>query len=57
VKDPAQHQRVVQEINAAAESIGLKTAGVIESPIKGADGNVEFLALYLSVPGAVATGS
>jgi 23S rRNA (cytidine1920-2'-O)/16S rRNA (cytidine1409-2'-O)-methyltransferase len=46
VKDAAQHQRVVQEINAAAESLGLKTAGVIESPIKGADGNVEFLALY-----------
>lgn len=48
VKDPAQHQRVVQEINAAAESLGLQTAGVIESPIKGADGNVEFLALYVS---------
>ncbi|HEY5838035.1 MAG TPA: TlyA family RNA methyltransferase [Pyrinomonadaceae bacterium] len=48
VKDPAQHQRVVQEINAAAESLGLSTAGVIESPIKGADGNVEFLALYVS---------
>lgn len=47
VKDPAQHQRVVLEINAAAESLSLKTAGVIESPIKGADGNVEFLALYL----------
>ena len=50
VKDPAQHQRVVQEINAAAESLGLNSAGVIESPIKGADGNVEFLALYASAP-------
>ena len=48
VKDPAQHQRVVQEINTAAESLGLQTAGVVESPIKGADGNVEFFALYLS---------
>lgn len=47
VKDTAQRQRVVQETNAAAESLGLKAAGVIESPIKGADGNVEFLALYL----------
>lgn len=47
VKDARQHQRVVREINAAAESLGLKTAGVIESPIKGADGNVEFLALYV----------
>ena len=47
VKDATQHERVVREINAAAESLGLKTAGVIESPIKGADGNVEFLALYV----------
>ncbi|HEV2904742.1 MAG TPA: TlyA family RNA methyltransferase [Pyrinomonadaceae bacterium] len=47
VKDTIQHQRVVGEINAAAESFGLKRAGVIESPIKGADGNVEFLGLYL----------
>ena len=55
VKDPAQHQRVVQEINAAAESLGLKTAGVIESPIKGADGNVEFLALYVCAPTELTT--
>lgn len=48
VRDTSQHQRVVQEINAAAESLGLKAAGVIESPIKGAGGNVEFLALYVS---------
>ena len=47
VKDAAQHERVVREINAAAESLGLQPAGVIESPIKGADGNVEFLVLYL----------
>ena len=57
VKDPTQHQRVVVEINAAAESLDLKTAGVIESPIKGADGNVEFLALYeKSEPPALAGG-
>jgi 23S rRNA (cytidine1920-2'-O)/16S rRNA (cytidine1409-2'-O)-methyltransferase len=46
VKDPLQHQRVITEVNAAAESLSLKVVGVIESPIKGADGNVEFLALY-----------
>ncbi|HXT64784.1 MAG TPA: TlyA family RNA methyltransferase [Pyrinomonadaceae bacterium] len=46
VKDPLQHQRVITEVNAAAESLGLNVGGVIESPIKGADGNVEFLALY-----------
>lgn len=46
VKDPAQHERVVAEVNAAAELLGLEVQGVVESPIKGADGNVEFLALY-----------
>ena len=48
VKDPSQHQRVITKVNAAAESFGVKVSGVIESPIKGADGNVEFLALYVS---------
>ena len=46
VKDPAQHERVVTEVNASAESVGLTVRGVIQSPIKGADGNTEFLALY-----------
>jgi 23S rRNA (cytidine1920-2'-O)/16S rRNA (cytidine1409-2'-O)-methyltransferase len=46
VKDSAQHQRVIAEVNAAAESFGLSVRGLIESPIHGADGNVEFLALY-----------
>ena len=46
VKDPAQHQRVIAEVHAAAESLGLSVLGTIESPITGADGNVEFLALY-----------
>ena len=57
VKDPFQHERVIAEVNAVAESLGLQVVGVIESPVKGADGNVEFLALYVSEPGAVATGS
>ena len=46
VKDPAKHERVVAEVNSAAEALGLLVLGVIESPINGADGNVEFLALY-----------
>jgi 23S rRNA (cytidine1920-2'-O)/16S rRNA (cytidine1409-2'-O)-methyltransferase len=46
VSDPAQHARVVEEVNASARSLGLRVRGVIESPIKGADGNREFLALY-----------
>jgi len=46
VKDPAQHRRVIAEVNSAAEGVGLQVSGLIESPIRGADGNVEFLALY-----------
>jgi len=46
VRDPAQHERVVAEVNGAAERLGLRVVGVIESPIHGADGNVEFLAFY-----------
>jgi 23S rRNA (cytidine1920-2'-O)/16S rRNA (cytidine1409-2'-O)-methyltransferase len=46
VTDPEKHARVVEEVNAAAVALGFKVAGLIESPIKGADGNVEFLALY-----------
>src|SRR5438067_1528296 len=46
VSDPAQHARVVEEVNRAALDLGLKVSGVIESPIRGADGNREFLALY-----------
>jgi 23S rRNA (cytidine1920-2'-O)/16S rRNA (cytidine1409-2'-O)-methyltransferase len=46
VRDPEQHARVIKEVNAAAKELGLELRGVIESPIQGADGNVEFLALY-----------
>ena len=46
VTDPLQHQRVVDEVNLAAEELGLRVCGVIGSPIHGAEGNVEFLALY-----------
>ena len=46
VTDPSKHQRVVDEVNRAAEELGLRVCGVIRSPIRGAEGNVEFLALY-----------
>ncbi len=46
VTDPAQRARVVEEVNAAARGLGFKVGGVIESPITGAEGNVEYLALY-----------
>ena len=46
VRDPAQHARVVEEVGAAARALGLTPVGVTDSPITGADGNREFLALY-----------
>jgi 23S rRNA (cytidine1920-2'-O)/16S rRNA (cytidine1409-2'-O)-methyltransferase len=46
VRDPEKHMRVVEEVNRAAKELGLQVQNVIESPIRGADGNVEFLALY-----------
>ncbi|HEX8557384.1 MAG TPA: TlyA family RNA methyltransferase [Pyrinomonadaceae bacterium] len=46
VRDPVQHARVVEEVNAAARAHGLRVRGVTDSPITGADGNREFLALY-----------
>ena len=46
VRDPEKHERVVKEINNFAETCELKNIAVIDSPILGADGNKEFLALY-----------
>ena len=46
VRDPEKRARVVTEVNRAAQEVGLVVLGVIESPITGAEGNVEFLALY-----------
>jgi 23S rRNA (cytidine1920-2'-O)/16S rRNA (cytidine1409-2'-O)-methyltransferase len=46
VKDEAKHLEVIEKVNSFAENIGLKTLALIDSPILGADGNKEFLALY-----------
>ena len=46
VRDPQKRARVVEEVNQAAAALGLTVSKVIESPIQGAEGNVEFLALY-----------
>jgi len=47
VKSAEKHQQVIQAIHDYAESIRLEVKGVIESPIKGAKGNTEFL-MHLS---------
>jgi 23S rRNA (cytidine1920-2'-O)/16S rRNA (cytidine1409-2'-O)-methyltransferase len=46
VRDPEKHKRVIDEVNRAALELGLRVLQVIESPLHGADGNIEFLALY-----------
>ncbi len=46
VRERQKHERVVNEINGFARGLGLKAEGLIESPISGAEGNKEFLALY-----------
>lgn len=49
VRDPAAHQKVIEDVSQAAQSMGMNVAGLCESPITGADGNREFLIL-LEVP-------
>ena len=43
VRDPAVHAAVCDDIAAFVASLGWRVAGVIPSPIRGGDGNVEFL--------------
>ena len=43
VRDAAVHRRVVDEVTAAADALGLRRAGLVDSPIAGMEGNREFL--------------
>lgn len=43
VRDEAKRKEVVDKITAFVSSLGLEVKGVVESPITGADGNVEYL--------------
>lgn len=43
VRDPALHQRVCDEVRGWLEGMGWQVQGIVESPIKGPEGNVEFL--------------
>jgi 23S rRNA (cytidine1920-2'-O)/16S rRNA (cytidine1409-2'-O)-methyltransferase len=45
VRQPLMRQQAVEEVLDTARALGLGTAGTIESSIKGASGNHEFLAL------------
>jgi len=46
VRDPDVRRRAVERVVAAAGALGLAHAGTFESPITGADGNVELLAAF-----------
>jgi len=46
VRDTEKHLEVIKKVNDFAQEIGLVGLGLIDSPIAGADGNKEFLALY-----------
>jgi 23S rRNA (cytidine1920-2'-O)/16S rRNA (cytidine1409-2'-O)-methyltransferase len=43
VRDPAVHERVCTEAKAWVETQGWTVVGIVESPITGPEGNVEFL--------------
>ena len=43
VRDPDVHARVVEDITRAADTLGLRRFGMVESPIAGMEGNREFL--------------
>jgi 23S rRNA (cytidine1920-2'-O)/16S rRNA (cytidine1409-2'-O)-methyltransferase len=43
VRDPAVHARVCEEARAWVETMGWRVGGIVQSPITGPEGNVEFL--------------
>src|SRR5438876_932293 len=46
VREPEKHARAIETVNQAASELGLKLGRIMESPLRGADGNIEFLGLY-----------
>lgn len=49
VRDPAVHRRVLDQVRRAGEQAGFRWEGVIESPLRGPAGNMEFLAYWTSL--------
>jgi 23S rRNA (cytidine1920-2'-O)/16S rRNA (cytidine1409-2'-O)-methyltransferase len=52
VRDAAVHERVIAEVTAAADGIGLRRMGLVESPITGMEGNREYLLHLQPAPDA-----
>ncbi|KAI7753818.1 hypothetical protein M8C21_013630 [Ambrosia artemisiifolia] len=46
VRDPLVHQEVREKIVKGVKEVGFQCNGWIESPLKGAEGNIEFLACF-----------
>ncbi|KAG7949150.1 hypothetical protein I3843_13G046700 [Carya illinoinensis] len=46
VRDPTVHQEVLEKIITGVENFGFCSKGWIESPLKGAEGNTEFLVYF-----------
>ena len=49
VREAKKRARVIEEVNQCAADLGLGNIGLIESPIHGAEGNIEFLASYKKI--------
>jgi 23S rRNA (cytidine1920-2'-O)/16S rRNA (cytidine1409-2'-O)-methyltransferase len=43
VKDPDLHQRICEDISRFLDSLNWTVRGIVPSPVKGGDGNIEFL--------------
>ena len=43
VRDPAIHARVCKDVATWLNAAGWRVAGIVESPITGPEGNIEFL--------------
>lgn len=52
VREPEKRQTAIDGVVACASELGFTIVGVIESPIKGAEGNVEYL-MYARLPATI----
>lgn len=51
VRDPAVHREVIARVIAAAATLGFTPAGLTYSPVKGPEGNIEYLLYLTADPG------
>lgn len=56
VKDKKDHIRVLDEVSAALQKVGLYMTGLTFSPVTGGSGNIEYLALLRKEPSDTAVG-